>query len=394
MQIEEALKREPPRGTALFALGFRPFFLGAGLAGVVLLALWLAQWSGALPANGYYGAIGWHGHEMLFGYTGAAIAGFLLTAVRNWTGVNTPKGMPLALLALLWLAGRVLPFFDLPGALIAAVDLAFLPAVMAGLARPLFSGQNKINRVMLLFLAAMTGANLIVHLDANGVLTGWGLRGLHLMLYLVLFLLLMISGRVLPFFTEAALPGFRSRRRAWVEKATFLLAGALAAASLATDPVWTGIAALLLGGVQAVRLSGWYTPRIFGIPILWVLHSGYVWIIAGLLLTGLAGFGLFPPNLALHGLTVGAIGIFTLGMMARVSLGHTGRMMRSAIPVNVAFVLLNLAVVLRVFGPVALPERYALWVHVAGGLWIAAFSLFTWVYAPILIRPRVDGRPG
>ncbi|WJW75451.1 NnrS family protein [Thiohalobacter sp. IOR34] len=395
MQIESPRPKTMP-GLAPLALGFRPFFLVGGLAALVLLGLWLAVWGNLLPASGYYGAIGWHAHEMLFGYTAAVVAGFLLTAVRNWTGIGTPTGLPLGLLVLLWLLGRLLPFLaPAQGVLIAVVDLAFLPALALALARPLFGAEARHNRIMLLFLAGMILANVYIHLDALGWVEGLARQGQQLMLFMVLFLLMTIGGRVLPFFTEAAIPGAEAARRPAVEKATVGLALALVLAQAGyPEPRLIGVIATLLGLVQLVRLWGWFDRRALGIPVLWVLHSGYLWLGVGFLLLGAAGFGRFAPNLALHALTVGAIGVFTLGMMARVSLGHTGRMMQTAPAVNLGFVLLNLAALLRVFGPLLVSESYNLWVNLAGGLWLLAFALFVWVYTPILLRARVDGRPG
>jgi len=381
---------------ALLALGFRPFFLLAGLAALVLMALWLAQWSGWLAPSDYYGVIGWHAHEMLFGYAAAVIAGFLLTAVRNWTGQPTPTGTPLGLLALLWLAARVLPFTPAPPLLIAATDLAFLPLVAVGLAGPLFRGSNKVNRVMLVLLGLMSLANLMVHAEALGAGTGWARHGQDLMLDLVLVLILMLGGRVIPFFMEMAVEGGQAVRYRGVEIATFAGAVVLLVADLVLGrghPA-AGVAALFLGLVQAIRLAGWHDARLWRLPMLWVLYAGYGWIVLSLLLRGLAAFDLFPASPALHAFTAGGIGVLTLGMMARVALGHTGRAIEPATPTALAFVLVNLATALRVFGPWALPQAAHWWIDAAGALWMLAFALFLIVYLPILWRPRVDGRPG
>ena len=190
-------RRAPPTGTAILALGFRPFFLLAGLGAVVLVALWMLAWMGHLPSAGaYYGTVGWHGHEMLFGYAGAVIAGFLLTAVRNWTGIDTPAGAPLAGLSLLWIAGRASPFLPVPGAVTAALDLAFLPLVAIALYRPLMAGKNRLNRLFLPLLGAMAAANAMVHAEALGLASGSAARGILAMLDLVLLLVLIVTGRV------------------------------------------------------------------------------------------------------------------------------------------------------------------------------------------------------
>jgi uncharacterized protein involved in response to NO len=150
----------------------------------------------------------------------------------------------------------------------------------------------------------------------------------------------------------------------------------------------------LFAALQLLRLSGWFEKRVVRMPVLWVLHAGYAWLSLGALLYGLSLLGLFSPSGALHALTVGVVGVFTLGMMARVSRGHTGRPISVSTSTAVSFVLMNAAALVRVFGPAVWPERYVLWVDVSAGLWVLAFSLFAYRYVPLLLRPRVDGRPG
>ncbi len=401
VQLGQTPLSRPPGRFALFALGFRPFFLAAGISALILMGLWLAFWQGVVPGGGYFNLVEWHAHEMLFGYTGAVVAGFLLTAVRNWTGMKVPTGGWLATLALLWLAGRMLVVTPLaPGWLVAVVDLAFLPALALSLWRPLWFGPNPVNRFFLLFLAGMTLANGLVHLDAAGIGRELGLwqRGLYLMVDMVLLVLLLVAGRVIPFFTEKAVPGAVIRRRQWVETAGFATMGlALVLDLLLPAGKAAGIALVLAGVVQGVRLAGWY-GRNHGIwrrPILWVLYLGYFWIALGLVLRGLAGFGLFPRPLVLHALTLGGIGVLTLGMMSRVTLGHTGRDINAIgwwMPL--AFVLLTVAAVVRVFLPMVDMEHYVTWINLAGGLWMLAFLIFVLYYTPMLILPRADGRPG
>ncbi len=382
---------------ALFALGFRPFFLAAGISALVLLGLWLALWQGVVPAGGYFTLVEWHAHEMLFGYAAAVIAGFLLTAVKNWTGMAVPVGRTLVMLSLVWLLARLMVVTPgLPAPLVALVDLAFIPLVGWSLWRPLWYGQNKVNRMFLLIFAGMTLANLLVHLDVLGVSRGLWSRGVYLMVDMVLLVLLLVAGRVVPFFTEKAVPGARSQVRPWVEKATFVTMVAAALVELAWPHGPLGGALLLLVAlVQAIRLAGWYNNGIWQVPILWVLHTGYAWLVLGLALRGLAGFDLLPYAVALHAITVGGIGVLTLGMMSRVALGHTGRNINDTGPLMpIAFALLNLGAAVRVGGPLFMMEKFNLWINIAGGLWILAFLAFVLVYTPILIRPRVDGRPG
>jgi uncharacterized protein involved in response to NO len=385
----------PPKQMSLFALGFRPFFLCAGLSALILLAVWIGMLEGWIPFVSYYSGSTWHAHEMLFGYIAAVIAGFLLTAARNWTGIETPTGTALAALTGLWLAGRIAPFFPLPAAAIATLNVAFFPTLALSLYRPLWHGPNPVNRVFLALLAAMTIASLLVHLQSIGVTRDTASQGIRLMLDVTLLTLLVVSGRVMPFFTERGVAGARPQSRVLVERLTFILAPLwLVANLLLPSSELAGTIALALALAQAIRLAGWHDSRVWSVPILAVLYAGYVWLILGLALDGLAGLGQLPPFPALHALTVGTIGGFTLGMMARVSLGHTGRPMRSSLLTNLAFVLLNAAAFFRVFMALFFHAEYATWILLSGILWTLAFAMFLWGYVPILIAPRADGRPG
>lgn len=384
-----------PKRSSLLALGFRPFFLAAGTAAVLLMGIWLAMLKGWIPPEHYYGFVNWHAHEMLFGYAAAVIAGFLLTAARNWTGIDTPTGSWLGALALLWLAARLAPFLPVDGAIVAVLDLAFLPALAASVLRPLWNGENRTNRVFLALMAGMWLASFLVHLQALGITTATATRGDRLMLDLVLLTLLIVAGRIMPFFTKSGISGAQPVTRPLVEGLTFVLAPLAAAAHLMSPlSALTGVLALTLAGVQAIRLAGWHDKRAWGVPLLAVLYAGYLWLIVGFALDGLAGFGFLPPFPALHALTTGAIGVFTLGMMARVTLGHTGREMRSGRLTNLAFVVINLAALVRALFPLAMPTAYSVWLYASGILWTLAFALFLWTYAPMLIAPRADGRPG
>ncbi len=382
--------KHPP----LLALGFRPFFLMAGAGALLSMLLWILELRGIVPSSAYLPGSLRHAHEMLFGYAGAVIAGFLLTAVRNWTGIQTPNGWKLGGLALLWLAARLALFLPVPGGLIALLDLAFFPALALGLFKPLWQGQNRVNRVFLLLLAGMMGAGFLVHLQGLGF-AGLASQGLRLMLDLVLLTLLLISGRVMPFFTRSALSVSQPVRRPWVEWMTYGLGLTLLPVHLFS--LWSpfgGVLLLALALVQGVRFQGWHHPQVWRNPMLAVLYAGYLWLILGLFLDGLANFQLLPPYPALHALTSGAIGVFTLGMMARVTLGHTGREMRASSGTSLLFLLINLAALLRTLLPLIDPSRYALWLDFSAGLWMLAFGLFLGIYGPMLVAPRVDGRPG
>ncbi len=395
LPIEDLQQRAPLAGWAPFALGFRPFFLAAGVYAVLLMALWVLVLRGSLDLGGLSPFI-WHGHEMVFGFTVSVIAGFLLTAAQNWTGIRTPSGTPLAMLFLLWVAGRVA--FLVPGLptwLVATVDLAFLPALALALALPILRARQLHNFPFPIMLLVLTAANALVHAEALGWTSGTARTGLHLAVYVVVTMIVIMGGRVIPSFTDNKL---RTRARRWktierlVPVATL---GALGSALIAPDSTVTACLAALAAVVHAIRLAGWFTSKFWSVPLLWILHLGYAWVVFGFALLALSAAGLSTPSVnALHAFTAGAIGALTLGMMARVSLGHTGRMLEPAPVMTRAFVLINLAALIRVTLPLFFPGVYLQIMTVAGLAWVAAFGLFVAVYAPMLLRPRVDGKPG
>ena len=383
-------------GWAPFALGFRPFFLGAGFAAVVLMALWLFWLRGifALPAW-HYAPVLWHAHEMLFGFAAAVIAGFLLTAVRNWTGLPTPQGVPLALLFGLWLLGRAAFLIPgLPASVVLVLDLAFLPAVGAAVAFPIVRARQARNYAFPVILGALTFAAALVDAQMLGYTLATATAGVTLGVYLMVLMMVMMGGRVIPFFTDARVGG-HARRWMPVEWLASMSVVAVAGGMLAApQSLFTITAAAVAAGLHLVRLLGWQRRALWKVPLLWVLHAGYAWIVLGFFLTALAGAGLFPMSLALHAYTVGAIGGLTLGMMARVSLGHTGRTLVPAKIMNLAFLCINAAAFLRVIVPLLWPAWFGA-ALVAGGLaWLLAFGVFFATYLPVLLRARLDGKPG
>ena len=398
MRIEPARPTAIPAasGLAPLALGFRPFFLLAGLAALALIGAWLGALRGALVLPVYYDAITWHGHEMVFGYTVAVIAGFLLTAVRNWTGVPTASGLPLALLAALWLAGRVAPLLPvlLPGWLIAAIDLAFLPTLAAVLARPLLLRPQPNQLVFLPLLFGLAAADAMVHLQMLGVTTATARPGLYAAVDVVVLIIAVVGGRVLPFFTQRGV-GAEPRRRPAVEGVVWATTAGVVLIDLFSLPAAVAVPVCAAGAVaHAVRLAGWYDRRIWQVPLLWVLHLGYAWVAIGFALKAAVAAALVIPMVGLHALTAGAIGVLTLGMMARVALGHTGRALQVSAAVAFAFALINGAAAVRTLAAAALPNWYPQTILVAGALWLAAFAIFVAEYAGILVRARPDGREG
>jgi uncharacterized protein involved in response to NO len=385
------------RMPVLFALGFRPFFLLAGFLAIFLMAIWVPAFVGGFVFETYYGQIGWHSHEMIFGYAVAVIAGFLLTAVRNWTDKPTPTGCPLAGMAALWLLGRILPYFSdiFPNWSIAFVDLAFLPAVVAGIGVPLVRGSEKRNLIFLPLLAAFWAANFLVHADLLGLAPHLARRGIHLGLNLVVLLIVIMGGRVIPFFTERALQGVVTKRWPTIEWLSILsVILFLLAEFFLPDSLLSASLAALAACANSVRLAGWHTPRYWRVPLLWVLHLGYGWIVVGFVLKAGAALGAVPPQFTIHAFTVGGIGVLTLGMMARVALGHTARPLNIGLAMTVAFGLVNIAAVGRGLLPIVLPQWFSQLIITSGVLWIAAFLIFVVIYTPVLTQPRIDGRTG
>jgi uncharacterized protein involved in response to NO len=385
------------RITVLFALGFRPFFLFAGAFALLAIAIWVPIFINALSLPTYYGELGWHSHEMIFGYSAAVVAGFLLTAVRNWTDSPTPAGGSLAAITILWLLGRILPLFPsvLPGWLIALVDLGFFPVLVVAIGIPLVRSGGTRNLIFPPLLGAFVGANLLVHLEVLGLAENVARRGIFLGLNLLILLIVIMGGRVIPFFTERALQGASPKRHRAIEQlASISVLTFIVAELILPDSPVSGIVAALAATANGIRLLGWYTNRFWAVPLLWVLHLGYGWIVAGFILKALAAFGFISPQFTIHAFTVGAIGVLTLGMMARVSLGHTGRPLKAASATALAFVLINLAALLRGLLPVFFPQMFLNLVAFSGALWISAFLIFMVVYVPILTAPRINGRSG
>ena len=380
-------------GFALWNLGFRPFFLLASVFSAVSVLLWAAQYSGWLPASYLQGPL-WHGHEMLFGYTLAVIAGFLLTAVRAWTGQPTPTGVPLMALAALWVAGRILVLTPWHAAA-AIVNAAFPLALAVAVAIPLLRARNARNYFFVGLLALMGALVAVLHLALLGIMALPPRLGLLLAMDVVLFIMAVMGGRVIPMFTNNGVPGTRATRNPLVEK---LALGAVLLLFVADLLQWhpaviAGIA--LIGAIaHGVRLLLWRSWRTLATPLVWILHAAYAWIVAHLALRALAGVGWMAESNAIHALTVGAIGGLTLGMMTRTARGHTGRPLVADGHEFAMFLLVQIAAIVRVFGGMASPESYLASVQLSGLLWSAAFGLYAVRYWPVLTRPRLDGKPG
>ncbi|MFK5915094.1 MAG: NnrS family protein [Woeseiaceae bacterium] len=394
-QIEEP-NQKSKKSFSLFALGFRPFFLFAAFFAPLLIALWALQLSGYLSISSYYSPTGWHAHEMLFGYTVAVIAGFILTATGNWTGMKMISGWQLALLSVVFLAGRLAPFVtSLSYQMIAAIDLAFIPLVAFLVAVPVIKAKQWSNIIFVPLLLAMATANFAVHASA----LGWSdlsiITGSRAMLYLVVFLIVVMGGRVIPFFTERGVAGVTTKKWPaieWLSPISILLL--ILSDVMYGDKIFTAYVALFTAVVHGIRLAGWYSAKIWQVPLVWVLQIAYAWFIVGFIIKALALIEFNQSLFAYHAFTVGGIGIMTLGMMARVSLGHTGREMNLNSWMVFSFILINVAAFFRVILPMFMHEYYLQLIKVSAWLWVVAFIIYLVVYTPMWLKPRVDGRPG
>ncbi len=378
--------------------GFRPFFSGAGLFALLAMILWLALYSGKIQApNSELSAMQWHAHEMIYGYAIAVICGFLLTAAQNWTGVSTLKGSLLAGLFILWCTARVLLLPGLNFLVVAAVfDLLFMFLLFIAIAYPVIKVRQKRQAPVLIILALLFTGNLIFYLGLfekfpNGIRLGTDIG-----LYLVLGLVLFMGRRVIPFFAESGTGKVvEITRPRWIDISVVLLYPVffIKQVFLADEP--TSLISFSLFLVTGIQLVYWHKPGIWKKPLLWSLYVAFAIISLGFLLQGLVIYTDISDNLPLHAFTTGGIGLITLSMMARVTLGHTGRTIHeSPFVITLAILLLIAAAVTRVALPLVQPSLYVTWVMIAGVCWVMAFACFAVYFLPRLMEARVDGKPG
>jgi uncharacterized protein involved in response to NO len=389
------------RTPILLATGYRPFFLLCGAYAATTTLWWAAVYAGFVAAPGVWAAADWHAHEMLFGFATAAIAGFLLTAVPNWTGSERVHGRPLAVLVGLWLLGRILMASTawLPSGW-EALELALLPALAWAIGGPILASPNWRNRPILLVVTLLFVADTTVHLGQAQVIAVAPRTALRAGLYLVVVLLTIVSGRIVPAFTRNAF--LRDGKPAEIrsggplEAAVFVtVIGAFLLDLRQENSTAAALTALVAALLLAARQARWQPWRTLGDPILWVLHAGHAWLAVGFACRGMAGLSdAFPASTSLHALSAGAIGTSIIAVMSRVALGHAGRPLVAPRPVVLAYALVILGALIRVFGPLVLPDDYAQSVALGGLSWGIGFAVFTVVYAPILTAPREDGRPG
>lgn len=388
----------PHSGAAVLSAGFRPFFLAAALWAAFGVPLWLAAYTEGLVLPTRLAPWVWHAHEMIFGFAAASVAGFLLTAIPNWTGRLPLQGPPLAMLVLLWALGRigVLISAGIGAPAATAADLCFPLAFLTVVAREILAGKNWRNLPVVGALSLLFAGNALVHLDALGIANTAEL-GNRIGIATLLMLISLIGGRIIPSFTHNWLAKFRPDAGPPAVQGRFDLlvlmgtAVALAVWAGAPEVAVTSWVLAAAGIAVALRLSRWRGLRTAREPLLLILHIGYAWLALGLLLLGLNGvFTIVPPPAALHALTVGAIGTMTLAVMTRASLGHTGHSLSAGPITKAVYLLVTVAAVLRVLSPLA-GDRAGLTLWLAGVSWTGAFGLFAIFYGKVLVRPQVRG---
>ena len=379
-------------GPAILSYGFCPFFLGAGIFAMLSMLGWIGALTLGWDIGGSYGILDWHAHEMLFGYTSAALAGFMLTAIPNWTGRLPVSGRPLLALVSLWLLGRlVMAAPDLLGLpLSMAIDALFLPLLALVAAIEITAGRNWKNLKILIGLLALSLANIGFHLSV--AFAGTGMDAVRPTVSIYLMLIVLIGGRIIPSFTRNWLVKAGAKRLpkpfGGFDVASMLaLFAALLAWSLAPGHGLTIILAVLAAVLQAVRLWRWRGWAVADEPLLLALHVAYGFVPLGLVGIAMAGLGWIAAPSALHILAVGAIGGMTFAVMARATLGHTGRPPSASPRLAVALLALALAAVLRPFAEI-LPEAYHLLLGLAGLFWFIAYGLFLIELGPMLLRHR------
>ena len=383
-------RRRRYAGPALFSYGFRIFFLSAAIWAAGGILLWLPVYLGLLPFSTNFSALDWHIHEMLFGYAAAAIAGFLLTAIPNWTGRLPVNGAPLAALASLWLAGRIamLASSSLGPALTGIVDAAFLAALAFVCAREIIAGKNWRNLRVLAVVTLLLASNVFFHVE--NFVSGAADYSIRLALAAVIVLIALVGGRIVPSFTNNWLsrnnPGRLPKPFSRYDAVTLACtAAALAAWVIVPAAIVTGWAMLLVGVMQTVRLARWAGDRTTADRLVLVLHVAYAFVPLGFLLNGLSIVAGLPASAGIHAWAAGAVGLMTLAVMTRASLGHTGHALQAGPATQAIYGLVFAGAVLRV---VAALSGNVLLLESAGVLWLGGFLLFALAYGPILARQR------
>lgn len=387
----------------IFRLAFRPLFLGGVLFSVIAIAWWTYFWLVPTHWEPYGGAVWWHGHEMLFGFGAAIVVGFLLTAVQAWTGVTGLRGTPLAVLALLWLSGRlVLAFgatFSLPNWLAGLIDVSFLLLASLAMAYPVLKAKQWRNLMFVPILFVLALLNATSHWAVISHQFSIATQALHGTVILFALIITILGGRVIPAFTANTTRCARKAPIKWLETTSlFSIILLLLIAFIGFDTVPTElllVVSVVAALANAWRFSRWGIQHSLSVPLLWSLHIAYIFIPVGFAMLALHSIGLMQnTSAALHSITVGAIGGMILGMISRVTLGHTGRQLAPPKIISLAYLFIFVAAIVRVAVPAWMPQ-FSLWgIAIAGVLWVCAYSIYLVFYAHMLVTPRIDGQAG
>jgi uncharacterized protein involved in response to NO len=399
----EMNKPEQVKGFALFNLGFRPFFLGAAIFAVLSIISWIAVYTGystvqisnIIPSQ-------WHAHEMLYGYGMAVVAGFLLTAVKNWTGIQTPHGKPLLALFALWCAARVLLLFGTAFLAWAALaDLLFGLLLTIAIAYPIVKVRQWSQLAVVSKLLLLWTGNLVFYLGCYNLINNGMLYAINGAVFLFIGLILMIGRRVIPFFIERGVAHLVSakvqlKQHKWLDLSIMVLF-----IGLFLNEIFIHVAglssmlAMALFVLNSYRLYHWHVSALWRVPLLWSLYLSSWLINLGFLFYGLQNPLGIPSILTLHLFTIGGVGLMTVGMMSRVALGHSGRDIRSTSPwLQLVFAAIGASAIFRIVLPLFAMQYYTSWVLISAVFWIIGFVVFLVIYAPILCKPRVDGTYG
>ena len=386
---------EPSRGVfahPVLGYGFRLFFILGALYSIISLLIWGGFYAGlATPPLFMVDPVSWHAHEMVYGYTMAIVAGFLLTAVANWTDSTPVRGFHLLGLGLLWLAGRIVMNFDLgfPAVVVLIFEGAFILALALSLSIPLLKTWDKRNFIFLVLLSVLFACDMLFLITKERT-------SLYVAVIIIVTMISLIGGRIIPAFTVDALeergeeahetPQGKLDVLAILSLVLIILALVFAKQE---ETVLAG-AAFISAIIHALRLRRYHTQRILDDPMVWILHVGYSWVILGLFLLCISALSFIPFSVALHAFTAGAIGSMTLGMMCRVTLGHTGRSKVATSLTKLSFYLMQCAIFIRVFGLLIAPDYSIEWIISSSVLWVLSFALYIWVYSPMLWKPDLD----
>lgn len=396
------IKQSNPTHTkqfALFNLGFRPFFLGASVFAMVSIIAWmLIYFAQNTVSMANITASQWHAHEMLYGYSMAVVAGFLLTAVKNWTGIPTLFGKRLMVLFVLWCAARVAFLFGTALLAWAAVaDVLFGLMFIIAIAMPIIKAKQWVQLAVVAKIILLWVGNIVFYLGCFDLIANGMTYAINGAILLFISLILMIGRRVIPFFIERGVTDkVQLKQYKWLDISIMLVFIALFInvifLQISQLTVWL---AWFLFALNGYRLFNWHTVGLWRVPLLWSLYVSAWLVNIGFFFYGLQAQFSYLSILTLHIFTIGGIGLMTLGMMCRVALGHTGRDIRKPSRwLGFAFIGIVATVVFRVFIPMMTTQAYTSWVLVAAILWILSFAIFVVIYTPILLKPRVDGMFG